>query len=130
MYNFRRMKKILSILLLSFIFISCKKETTAGIAGSWTEDAYYGPNERGELSWGPGCRWPMNYTFTTDGKYSSFQEMSGGEGRYSYNPSTRKLQFESTGSGSIIVAVSLLDDNYLVLDNPFLVNEKTRFKRN
>jgi len=120
------MKRAAIILLFSVFFISCKKETNISIVGNWIEEANYYQDSTGQYIWGPTSRWPMNLTFTPDGNCEVFQEMAGSTSSYSYNPSTRELVYGS--SAAPVYKVSLLNEEYLILDSYF-PGEKTRYRR-
>jgi hypothetical protein len=120
-------KKLLSILFISILLFSCRKEKNITIVGSWRENAEYIKNSSGEFYWFSDLRFPLMLTLAGNGQYSAFDDMPAGYGNYQYNYSTHELKFEDPAGNLNVHIVSYLDENYLIID--YIYNNELFRKR-
>lgn len=119
------MKKILFFISLSIFLFSCQKSKQASIVGGWIEISAY-TEINGQYNWGPAAKFPLRVSFSPDGKYSAFNDVPAGNGNYSYDHSSMKLQIETLNPVTLAdYTVSYLNDNYLVID--YSANYKIKF---
>jgi len=111
------MRKTFAVLFISIIFLSCQKEKQATIEGSWREISVYYKDNSGIYYWSGAPRFPYFLRLETDGTYSGFSCVPAGHGTYQYNYSTRQLRFEDANGIVNLDTVSVLDDDYLILDH-------------
>lgn len=108
------MKKVLLILLLSSIFISCKKEKEFSIIGSWQLESTYRRDQSGEFRWfqvSNNLRLAFFLNFTGDGRYSSSSDIPEDYGTYFYNHSAYILTFSSSRGMTSEVKLISVDNN-------------------
>jgi len=110
------MKKLFAFFFISIFFCSCQKDKQVSIVGLWTEISYCIKDNSGAFDCSGAQRFPLSLTLSEDGEYSFFNDVPAGHGIYQYNYSNRKLIFESSGGNVEIRMVSLLDDDYLIID--------------
>lgn len=127
------MKKLLIIFLLPSFLLACSKEKQPSIVGSWEKIATYRDDSAGNFSWTPVSTepYPFRLCFSETGLYSmSFREPMGG-GNYHYDPATKDLQLGQTPADNLRITVSLLDDDYLVIENYFnnVLQVKSKYQR-
>lgn len=122
------MKKIVAFLIISIFTISCQKGKQITIAGTWREISTYSKDNSGEFYWSSLSRFPLTLVLTEDGKYSAQNDVPAGQGIYQYSSSAMQIRFEAIPSGNAdTTAVSLLDENYMILDYP--INGAVEFKQ-
>ena len=126
------MKKLFSFFFISIFLLSCQKDKPATITGFWKEVSVYSRDNSGVFYWSGPSGFPLTLKLTEDGKYSFRYDVPAGHGVYQYNYSTRQLRFENSGGNIDIDTVSVLDDNYLIIDHSFngVVEYRQKFTRN
>ena len=113
------MKKFFSFFFISIFFLSCQKQQQVSIVGTWREISMYSRDQSGQFYWSRPPSFPYFLTLTEDSKYYGFSCVPAGHGVYQYNYSTRQLRFENSSGNMHIDTVSVLDDNYLIMDYTF-----------
>ena|SRR5688572_7965793 len=111
------MRKAFVLVFICIFFLSCQKEKQATIEGTWREISVYYKDNSGVFYWSGPPRFPYLLTLTADGKYSGWSCVPAGHGSYQYNYSTRQLRFEDANGIVNLDTVSVLDDDYLILDH-------------
>ncbi len=105
------------------------------LIGKWVEVAIYGQTGNG-VEWISAPAYPNGLEIKTNGEYIHTERCGNGTGlgNYVYNPSVNELfltEFSSQGS-PIKYKVSLLDKNYLILDNGDVSNtlvQRRKFRK-
>ena len=106
------------------------------LIGKWVEVAIYGQTVNG-VEWIPApAAYPNGLEIKINGEYIHTERCGNGIGlgNYLYNPSVNELfltQFNYSGS-PIKYKVSLLDKNYLILDNGDVSNtlvQRRKFRK-
>ena len=110
------MKRLFAFFFISIFFFSCQKDNQATIVGFWIETSACIRDNAGTFDCDEAPRFPLRLTLSEDGKYSFFNDVPAGDGVYRYNYSSRQLIFENSGGSVDIRIVSLLDDDYLIID--------------
>src|SRR5215204_6152978 len=113
------MKKLFGFSFVLVSFLSCQKDEPINITGFWKEVSVYSRDNSGVFYWSGPSRFPLTLKLTEDGKYSFRNDVPEGHGVYQYNYSTRQLRFENSGGNIDIDTVSVLNDNYLIIDHSF-----------
>ena len=86
------------------------------IVGLWIEISACIRDNSGVLICGDAPKFPLRLTLSENGEYSFRNDVPAGDGVYRYNYSSRQLIFENSGGNVDIRMVSLLDDDYLIID--------------
>ncbi|MBN8674062.1 MAG: hypothetical protein J0L56_08010 [Chitinophagales bacterium] len=129
------MKKVLLILLLSFLLVSCKKEKEFSIIGSWQLESIYRRDQSGEFRWfqvSNNLRLAFFLNFTGDGRYSSSSDIPEDYGTYFYNHSANILTFSSSRGMTYEVKLTSVDNNrfsYNIFVNGELYSTKKYIRR-
>src|SRR4249919_2406460 len=110
------MERFFTFFFISIFFYSCQKDKQATIVGSWVEISDCVRNNAGTFDCDETPGFPLRLTLSEGGEYSFFNDVPAGHGVYQYNYSNRQLIFESSGGNVDIRMVSLLDDDYLIID--------------
>src|SRR5262245_61145171 len=122
------MKKLLALFFISTFLFSCQKSNQVSIVGTWREVSVYEEISTGQSNWGPASRFPLRLSLSANGEYSAFNDVPAGNGNYTFDYSTRKLQLQMISPLSTeIYTVSYIDDSYLVID--YSTNYKVKFVR-
>jgi hypothetical protein len=126
------MKKLSCLFLALLVLFSCQKDKQVRITGFWKEVSVYSRDNSGVFNWSGPSRFPLTLKLTEDGKYAFHYDVPAGQGIYEYNYSTRQLRFETFGGNIDIDTVSVLDDNYLIIDHAFngIIEYRQKFIRN
>lgn len=126
------MKRLFSFFFILIILFSCQKDKQVAITGFWKEVSVYSRDNSGVFYWSGPSRFPLTLKLTEDGKYSFRYDVPAGDGIYQYNYSTRQLRFENSGGNIDVDTVSVLDNNYLIIDHSFngVVEYRQKFIRN
>lgn len=126
------MKKLSYLFFVPILLFSCQKDTQTTIVGLWKETSVYSRDDSGVFYWSGPPRFPLQLTLTEDGKYSARYDVPAGDGVYQYNYSSRQLRLENSAGNIDIATVSILDDNYLIIDHSFngVVEYRQKFIRN
>lgn len=126
------MKRLFTFFFISIFFIACQKQQQVSIIGTWKEISVYYNDNSGQFYWSGPPRFPYLLTLTAGGKYYGFSCVPAGHGVYQYNYSTRQLRFENSSGDINIDTVSVLDDDYLIIDHSFngVVGFRQKFIRN
>ena len=80
------------LVIFTFVTFSCKKESAPAIVGEWRMSAVYTNTTSGSYEWITTIRFPELLTFNSDSKFSSFTDVPGGSGTYSYSRVSNELQ--------------------------------------
>jgi len=112
----KSMKRLFAFFFISIFFFSCQKDKQATIVGLWIEISDCIRDNSGALICGDAPKFPLRLTLSENGEYSFFNDVPAGHGIYQYNYSNKQLIFESSGGNVDIRMVSLLDDDYLIID--------------
>ena len=121
------MKKIFFFFLISIFLLSCQKQKQISIIGGWREVSAYA-ERNGQYSWGSAARFPLKLSFTEDGKYNAFYDVSAGHGSYSYDTSNMELKIQTINPiSNEVYTISYLSDNYLIID--YSTTYKIKFVR-
>ncbi len=122
------MKKLLALFSISIFLFSCQKSNQVSIVGTWREVSVYEEISAGQSEWGPASRFPLKLSLSANGEYSAFNDVPAGEGNYTFDYSTRKLQLQIVNPISTeVYNVSYIDESYLVID--YSTNYKVKFVR-
>jgi hypothetical protein len=121
------MKKLFFFFLISISLLSCQKQKQTSIIGGWLEVSAY-TERNGQYSWGSSSRFPLKLSFSADGKYNAFYDVSAGNGSYSYDYSNKELQIQTINPiSNKVYTISYLSDNYLIID--YSTTYKIKFVR-
>ena len=125
------MKRLFAFFFISIFFFSCQKDKQVSIVGLWVEISACLRDNAGTFDCDETPKFPLRVTLSEDGKYSFFNDVPAGRGNYQYNYSSKQLIFENSGGNVDIRTVSLLDDDYLIIDyfSNGLVEYRQKFLR-
>jgi hypothetical protein len=126
------MKKLSCLFFVPILLFSCQKPTQTTIVGLWKETSVYSRDNSGVFYWSGPSRFPLQLSLTEDGKYSARYDVPAGSGVYQYNYSTRQLRIEDSNGNINIDTVSVLNDDYLIIDHSFngIIEYRQKFIRN
>ena len=97
--------KIAAYCLLALLFFSpaCKKDISSAIIGNWISVSDFTMQANGIYMWTPVDRYPQSFSFSSEGRFSSFTDVPGGTGKYNYDGGLQQLtlSYEADGYGNI-----------------------------
>ena len=127
------MKKAFCFFFISIFCLSCQKDNPVTINGFWKQVSIYSRLNSSVFTWSDvSSAFPLTLQLTGDGKYFFQYDVPAGHGLYQYNYSTKELRFEDSNGNINIDTVSVLDDNYLIIDYSIngIVEYRHKFMRN
>jgi hypothetical protein len=111
------MKRSLALFFILIFVGSCQKPKQASIVGVWREISVYSKDNTGNYYWSAAPGFPYFLTLRADGTYSGWQCTPTGSGAYQYDHANRRITLQATPPGvTETISVSVLDDDYLILD--------------